>query len=147
MPADQTTHRAEVESIVGRVYIHAGTSDKGTDLVRRSYAVMCELGDQWSMGMGQTTLGFAAQLCGDIEEGERVTHLALEIPGRSIDAWLTHASHRLLGRLHRLQGDASSIRIRRRHRTFTRSPADCRLIDCCSSARWRSRRATPMRPA
>jgi tetratricopeptide (TPR) repeat protein len=104
MPADHATHRAEVESIVGRVYIHAGRFDEGSDLVRRSYDIMRELGDQWSMGMAQLTLGFAAQLCGDIEEGERVTSLALDILGRSIDAWLTHAGHRLLGVLGMTKG-------------------------------------------
>jgi tetratricopeptide (TPR) repeat protein len=104
MPADHATHRAEVESIVGRVYVHAGRFDEGTDLVRRSYAVMCELGDQWSMGMAQLTLGFAAQLCGETEEGERVSRLALDILGRSIDAWLTHAGHRLLGVLGMTKG-------------------------------------------
>ena len=54
LPADQATDRAAVESIIGRVYIHAGRFDEGTALVRGSYAMMCELGDRWSMGMAKT---------------------------------------------------------------------------------------------
>jgi tetratricopeptide (TPR) repeat protein len=46
------------------------------------------------------TLGFAAQLRGEYEEGEQSTSEALQTLGDSVDAWLSHAGHRLLGVLH-----------------------------------------------
>lgn len=87
----------EVNSTLGRVLMHAGRIDEGSDLVKAAEFRFDELGDDWGVAMARLSIGWAEHLLDHPVTADRYVESSLESLGAFPDAWVTHAAHRLRG--------------------------------------------------
>ncbi len=101
----------EVTSTLGRVLMHAGRIDEGSDLVKAAEVRFDELGDDWGVAMARLSIGWAEHLLDRPDNADRYVESSLESLGAFPDAWVTHAAHRLRGVVAAKGGnDASAVR-------------------------------------
>jgi predicted ATPase/DNA-binding SARP family transcriptional activator len=98
----------EVNSILGRVLMHAGRLDEGRDLVEAAEVRFAELCDDWGVAMAHLSIGWAEHLLDHPDIADRCVESALESLGTFPDAWVTHAAHRLRGVVAAAAGDDPS---------------------------------------